>query len=205
LKKLTNTSRLYYHYLRRTGLFSFLAQNLMKLGIFIAVFLVVGFFISKYVISTKEVFELIVQNTESWAVFLLFTISETILGLIPPDLFIIWTKSEADTIGVNPWLLLSLLATLSYIGGVLAYYIGKLMAGMPKVHFWVSKKYKDLFVKFKKWGGFLVVVAALLPIPFSIVTLISGVSGFSSKRLLTLGLFRYIRFFAYALVLFLLV
>jgi len=205
LKKLTNTSRLYYHYLRRTGLFSFLAQNLMKLGIFIAVFLVVGFFISKYVITTEEIFKLIVQNTESWAVFLFFTVSETILGLIPPDLFIMWTKTEADAIGVNPWLLLSLLASLSYIGGVLAYYIGKLLAGMPKVHFWVTKKYKDLFMKFKKWGGFLIVVAALLPIPFSIVTLISGVSGFSSKRLLTLGLFRYIRFFAYALVLFLLV
>ncbi len=205
MKKLTNTSRLYYHYLRRTGLFSFLAQNLMKLGIFIAVFLVVGFFISKYVITTEEIFKLIVQNTESWAVFLFFTVSETILGLIPPDLFIMWTKTEADAIGVNPWLLLSLLASLSYIGGVLAYYIGKLLAGMPKVHFWVTKKYKDLFMKFKKWGGFLIVVAALLPIPFSIVTLISGVSGFSSKRLLTLGLFRYIRFFAYALVLFLLV
>lgn len=191
--------------MRRTGLFSFLAQNLIKLGIFIIAFLVVGFFIQKYVISTKEIFQLVVENTEGWAVFLFFTISETILGLIPPDLFIMWTKEEALTIGVNPWLLLSLLATLSYIGGVLAYYIGRFLAGMPKVHFWVTKKYKDMFVKFKKWGGFLIVVAALLPIPFSIVTLISGVSGFSAKRLWSLGLFRYIRFFAYALVLFLFV
>ncbi|WP_196890491.1 YqaA family protein [Aureivirga marina] len=195
--------KLYYEYLKRTGLFTFLRKNLKSLLIVVGIVVGIFFIIEKFVITMKEIFQLIVDNVPDTFVYVIFTASETILGLIPPDLFIMWSKTQGESIGVNPWLLVGVLATLSYLGGVIAYGIGMKIEHIPKIHYWVTNKYSDLFTNLKKWGGFFIVIAALLPIPFSMVTLISGITGYSFRWLLILGLFRYVRFFVYAIFLFL--
>ncbi|WP_152287318.1 YqaA family protein [Flavicella marina] len=196
---------LYYQYLNRSGLFQFLGRNLLKLGLVLAVFFGAMFLLEKFVITLKEVFALIVDTVDAWMVFVIFVFSESFLGLLPPDFFIVWTKELGDDIGVNPWLLTFLLAGLSYIGGLISYFIGAKLIHIPKIHEWVTRKYAELFKNLKKWGGFFVVISALLPVPFSIVLMICGITSYPFKWVLYLGLFRFVRFGLYAMFLFTLV
>lgn len=196
---------MYFHYLRRTGLFQFLGENLLKLGMIIAVFVGSVVLMERYLITLKEIFVLIVDNVEVWAVFLLFTLSESFLGILPPDFFIVWSKELSYDIQVNAWLLVGLLAFLSYLGGLISYVIGVKVIQIPKIHQWTLEKYGSLFKNLNKWGGFFVVISALLPVPFSIVMLICGITSYPIKWAAYLSLFRFVRFFGYALFLFMLV
>lgn len=196
---------LYYQYLNRSGLFQFLGKNLFKLAIIIGLFLGTIFLLETFVITLKEVFSVIVDTVDAWMVFVIFTVSESLFGLLPPDFFIVWTKELGRDIGVNPWLLTFLLACLSYVGGIISYFIGAKLIHVPSVHDWAQNKYGELFKNLKKWGGFFVVISALLPIPFSIVLMVCGITGYPFKWVVTLGLFRFLRFGLYAIFLFTLV
>lgn len=198
-------SKLYFHYLKRTGLFLFLGSNLLKLLVVLGVFFGLIFLMETFFITLKEIFSIIVSNVDTWAVFSVFFISESFLGIIPPDLFIVWTKELSLHINANAWLLVGFLATLSYVGGLVSFGLGMRIITIPKIHAWALKKYGKLFNNLKKWGGFFVVLSALLPVPFSIVMMICGVTGYPLKWAAYLGLFRYLRFFGYALFLFTLV
>jgi len=169
------------------------------------VFFAVLFLFEKYVISLKDIFSLIVSTVDAWILFLIFTISESFLGILPPDFFIVWTKELGQTIGVNPWLLTFLLACLSYLGGMISYFIGARLIHVPKIREWVLEKYGGLFENLKKWGGFFVVISALLPIPFSIVLMVCGSTKYPVKWVAYLGLFRFVRFGVYAIFLFTLI
>ncbi|RLD44932.1 MAG: short-chain dehydrogenase [Bacteroidetes bacterium] len=127
----------------------------------------------------------------------LFFVSETILGLIPPDFFIVWSNTSS-----MPFLMLSLLAFLSYFGGLLAYYIGRSLGKYPKYRNWLVDKFSSHFATFHRYGGFIIVFSALFPLPFSTITLVSGMIDYPFKKLALLGTTRLLRFFLYALVLF---
>ena len=53
-----------------------------------------------------------------------------------------------------------------------------------------------------KWGGFLILAGALLPIPFSITCLTAGMIKYSFKNVVLFGLFRFARFAIYAVAIF---
>lgn len=186
-------------------MFQFLGSNLLKLGAVIAVFAIALFLMERYLITIKEVFEFVVSNVDTWTVFLIFTVSESLLGILPPDMFIVWSKELSSHININAWLLVGLLAMLSYVGGLISYLIGIRIIHIPKIHDWAQNKYGELFSNLKKWGGFFVVISALLPVPFSIVMMICGITGYPFKWAAYLGLFRFLRFFGYAVFLFTLV
>ncbi|MDT8347716.1 MAG: hypothetical protein RQ756_07925 [Flavobacteriaceae bacterium] len=128
---------------------------------------------------------------------LFFFISESLLGLIPPELFIAWTKMTQ-----YPFLNLGLLASLSYLGGIVSYGIGLLMLKIPSVHRYIEiKMYKNI-KQAKKWGGFLVAAGALLPIPFSITSMAAGIIRYSFSEFLLFALLRYVRFVIYAIAIY---
>ena len=53
-----------------------------------------------------------------------------------------------------------------------------------------------------KWGGFLILVGALLPVPFSISCMAAGMIRYSFKNVVLFGLFRFLRFGLYAWAIF---
>lgn len=195
-------SKRYFYYLRRTGLFRFLADNLLKLAVLLSAFYAVLWFMETLGATLRGVFSIIIENTSAWTVFLLFAFSESFLGILPPDLFIIWAKEWSEDMQANPWLLVVFLATLSYFGGWVSYGIGTRIYKIPRLHTRVQEKYSKLLNDLKKWGGFFVVTSALLPVPFSIVMMVCGITGYPFKWAAYLSLFRYLRFFVYAYFLF---
>ena len=83
----------------------------------------------------QPLFNKMVDTFSPVVVFLSFLLSETILGLVPPEIFIGWSAKSG-----TPWLFLFLLATMSYAGGILAYGIGKVLNGIPPVKNHIENK-----------------------------------------------------------------
>lgn len=188
---------IYHHYYKRKGVYTFLWKNSLKIVLIFSL-LIAGFLLFKNQIPDYDVkLELILNSINTWGALSIFFASETILGLIPPDLFIIWSKKFSV-----PYLMVTLLALLSYVGGVLAYFIGKYIGNQPKVEQWIMTKFYKHFTLIQKWGGVLIVFAALFPLPFSTICLVAGAVRFPFNTFLLLGLFRFVRFFAYAIILF---
>lgn len=131
-------------------------------------------------------------------VYLIFLSSETIFGIIPPEFFMIWSlRNEVLSIYINN---IIALAVISYISGIIGFGIG---AYLKNTHFYKQMK-KRVFGKFEKhlnnYGGFLVVVAALTPLPFSGIAMLVGSVHYSFRKYLTFSLFRLLRFAAYGMV-----
>lgn len=126
-----------------------------------------------------------------------FFISETILGLVPPEIFIAWSGKMS-----TPWKFLSILAFLSYAGGLVAYWLGKLFTAMPVIHNYLEVKMAKQLRNSKKWGGILIVIGALLPVPFAVSCMTAGIIKFPFKSVMFYGLLRILRIFAYGFVIF---
>ena len=127
----------------------------------------------------------------------IFYISESLLGWIPPDIFITWSDQFN-----SPFLWLSILGTISYLGGVNAYYLGKLACRYPRVKSWLEKKNEIFFVRIRKWGGLVVIFAALFPLPYATTATVAGMVRFPFKSFMLYGLTRYLRFYIYGVGIF---
>ena len=187
---------IYHHYYRRKGVYTFLWKNSLKITIGFAVLIGAFLIFKDYVPNYNSKLETLLNSINTWWALSIFFISEIVLGLIPPDLFIIWSKKFQF-----PYGMVSVLAVLSYVGGVIAYFIGKYIGSQPKIEQWILSKFSKHFKLIQKWGGVLIVFAALFPLPFSSICLVAGAVRFPFKTFLLLGLFRFARFFGYALVL----
>ncbi|MBI9058659.1 MAG: VTT domain-containing protein [Labilibaculum sp.] len=189
--------QLLHQYYSYTGFYQFLGQNIKKAILPLVLLIGGAILLEHYVLDFHTLFEETTKNYSVISIFSLFFASESFLGLIPPELFIAWVKTLPE-----PALHLSLLALLSYIGGCISYFIGKTVLTIPAVKKVVENRMKKHIVNLRKWGGFLIVVGALLPLPFSMVSMASGIINFSFKKYLLFGLFRFLRFFLFAIAIF---
>ncbi|WP_321297940.1 VTT domain-containing protein [Marinifilum fragile] len=184
----------YYSY---TGFYNFIISNLKKA--ILPLLLIVGllFFLEYYVLDFENLFYTTTKDLPTIGLLSVFFVSESLLGLIPPELFIAWVKTLP-----SPIVYLSILALLSYLGGCVSYGIGQLVLRIPSLKNWIEVKIGKHIQNIRKWGGFLIIVGALLPIPFSIVSIASGIIRFSFKKYLFYGLFRFLRFYIFAIAIF---
>ena len=187
---------LYHIYYKRTGFYQFLSKNLLKLAVIIVAFIGI-FLVLDSAFDVDNFLTKVLDTMPVLVILSIFTVSETLLGLVPPDLFILWCKATPQ-----PWLMLTALAVLSYLGGVGAYGIGLGLRNLPTINNYVSEKYAKEMKMLSRWGGFFIIIAALLPLPFAVISTLVGVIRYDFKHFLAFGLFRLLRFFAYALVLF---
>jgi len=184
----------YYSY---TGFYSFLGNSLKKALLPIFIFILALFLFNEYVYNINDGLHKITATYATSQILTIFFASETLLGLIPPEIFIAWSKKTNDPI-VN----LMLLAGLSYVGGVLSYFIGKAVLKMDKVKWYFENKMSKHLKNTSKWGGFLIAVGALLPIPFSITCLAGGMIKYPLRGVLLFGLLRFARFAIYGAAIF---
>ncbi|MBT4970744.1 MAG: short-chain dehydrogenase, partial [Bacteroidetes bacterium] len=166
-------------------------------GLIILVFTGVLLVLEYFFIDIHAILNTLVTSFKPAIVFLVFLVSESILGLLPPEVFIAWSSKSA-----NPWFFLIILATLSYIAGIFSYFLGRYIFLIPAIQNHIEIKIAKHMINLRKWGGLLVVIGAISPIPHSIVSLASGLIKFDFKKYLLWALFRYIRFIIYALIIF---
>lgn len=190
-------AKLVHKYYSRTGFYLFVWESIKKAILPILGIILVIFLFNKYVYNINEGLRNFTETFSRITVISVFFISETILGLIPPEIFIAWSKKTE-----TPILNLSILAVLSYFGGLLSYFIGKMALKVNSVKNYLEVKMADNLKNTRKWGGILILVGALLPLPFSIACMTAGMIKYPFKNVVFLGLFRLARFAIYAWAIF---
>ena len=186
--------RQYYSY---TGFYSFVGKSLLKAAIPILVFIAALICVHFFVIDINDILAYVTDNFPPLGVLSVFFASESILGLIPPEIFIAWAGKSA-----HPEWYLAAIATLSYCGGILSYFMGRGIASIPSVFVYLEVKMAKHIKNMRKWGGFLIIVGALLPVPFSISSMAAGIIKFPFGSYLLFGLLRFLRFFLYGVAIF---
>ena len=189
--------RLLHQYYSYTGFYSFVWKSVKKAILPILLFVAALWAIDRYVLDIEQMLVTVTETYSPLGIISVFFASESLLGLIPPELFIAWSGKSA-----SPILYLSLLAFASYLGGVISYFMGRWMTKIPAVHEAIEVKMAQHIKNTRKWGGFLIIVGALLPIPFAMTSIAAGIIKFQFPSYLMFGLLRFVRFFLYALVIF---
>lgn len=175
----------------------FLIRNLLKGLLWLTVIVAGYLFLRKnYDFTLESVLGPVYEQPN--IVYTIFLASEVIFGIIPPEFFMIWSlRSEIIGNYVNNIIALS---AISYVAGIIGFGIG---AYLKDTQFYKQMK-KRVFGKFEKhlnnYGGFLVVVAALTPLPFSGIAMLVGSVHYSFRKYLWFSLFRFVRFLAYSIV-----
>jgi membrane protein YqaA with SNARE-associated domain len=172
---------------------SFLLKNLAKGLVWFAVFIAAYLYFQEHIESYKEQIGKIGDNMP--LLLSIFTVSEIVFGILPPEIFMfIWkTKGVLSEYIIN----LSILTLISYGAGIVGYYIGKTFS---KTEFYkrVHGKYLQQYdSKLKKFGGFLVIVGATTPVPFSATCMLAGSVNLPFKYFLLITVTRIIRFAFY--------
>lgn len=150
-----------------------------------------------FILDFNNILNDFVAKYSPQAIFSFFLASETILGIVPPEIFIAWASKSA-----TPWLFLFILASMSYLGGIIAYFIGNRLFLIPSIKNHIENKIAIHISNLRKWGGLFVFIGAMLPIPHSIVSLACGLIKYDFKHYVLWALFRFVRFGIYAAVIF---
>lgn len=172
---------------------SFLWRNLFRGLIWFAVIL------TAYILAAEElaVYEKEINAFGDRLPLLLsiFTISEIVFGIIPPEIFmLIWqSKGVLSEYVLN----LTYLTFISYGAGILGYYIGK---NFSKTTFYlrIHERYlKQYDQKLRTYGLYLVLVGAITPVPFSATCMLAGSVNTPFDKFLLICISRIIRFAGY--------
>lgn len=178
----------------------FLINQLIRGFIFLIV--LIGLFLLFNKIFPNELrerwFSSIYDNTQ--LVLSLFIGSEVLFGIIPPEVFMLWVFRTGH-LG-NYYVGIGILSVISYSAGAFNYFLGRRIKDtliFIKIRrLWLRKS----LLLFEKYGAYLVVVASITPIPFSAIALLSGAGNLDPRKYLTYSLWRVVRFFVYAFVLY---
>lgn len=175
----------------------FFLSNLGKGLIWFAGFLVIFILFRKYInIDFLEWLEPIFDNTP--LILGIYTISEIAFGIIPPELFMVWAL-RFGLPGVYVIYIL-IFALISYGAGILGFIFGSYLETTILFRYIRKrylKKYQNLVQKF---GVFVILVAAITPLPFSAISMLVGSFHYPMKKYAFWALSRFVRYVVYAAI-----
>lgn len=177
--------------------YQFFFRNLAKGFLWLGV-LIGGFILFKKYVSIDYLDWLKPVYQRPVVVYLIYSASEILFGIIPPEIFMMWAlRSGSVSVYVQH---MSLLSVISYGAGVLGFLIGRYL---KHTQFFMIFK-KRVFGKYEKYlyrfGAFIIIVAAVTPLPFSGVSMLIGSVEFPFKKYLLFALTRFLRFVVYSFI-----
>jgi membrane protein YqaA with SNARE-associated domain len=197
VKRIMKRGHIYHVYYRRSGTYRFVGSNALKLLGVMIVLGIAAWLVNEYVIEIDKISLYLTQNFSTPAVFTFFFFSETTLGLFAPELMLVWISTFS-----YHWLWALLIAVVSYLGGMAAYFLGTKLHQLPIVHKWVDEKFAEQFKQIRKFGGVLIVLGTMTPLPYSPICIVSGVVNYPFRSFMLLTLTRFVRVFIYAILIF---
>jgi len=184
--------------LRKRGFFRYMGRSVFLILSVYIILIAIVFLAGKYLVDFNALFGGIIENLSNRFVILLFFLSESFTGMIPVDLFVIWTQKFENPL---PWL--ALLGILSYTGGIISYGIGLWIATRPRIKAFTERRLKGYMNFIHKWGGAFIVIAALFPFtPFSLVVIALTLFHYPFRNFLIFALARLVRFVLQGIILF---
>ena len=128
-------------------------------------------------------------------VFILFFMSEVILGVIPPELFMIWAITSKPL--SSYFIYVISFSVISYIAGFVAFLFGKYLHKTWIYEFMRKNIIGKYERKINSYGWLVIVVAAITPLPFSATCAVIGAIGFKRNKYLFYSMARFIRYAIY--------
>jgi len=181
-----------------------LRRNKVRLYFFIKNFIRGILFFAVAIIFYKVTFsyldlsglkEQIPFDLPSTFVFILFFMSEVILGVIPPELFMIWAITSKP---LSSYLFYVIsFSVISYIAGFVAFLFGKYLHKTWLYEFMRKNIIGKYERKINSYGWLVIVVAAITPLPFSATCAVIGAIGFKRNKYLFYSMARFIRYAIY--------
>ncbi len=172
---------------------SFLWKNLLRGLLWFAVI------ITAYILASEDIqmYQQEINDIGDRMPLLLgiFTVSEIVFGIIPPELFmLIWqSKGVLSEYVIN----LTYLTLISYAAGVIGYYIGNFFSKTDLYQRINDRYLKQYDRQLKKFGIYIVLVGAITPVPFSATCMLAGSVNIPIKDFLLICISRILRFAAY--------
>lgn len=177
-------------YYRQNGYFRFIGSNVLKIMLLYALVVVAVILVAKYALNLNQIFQNIIDRFTDTEVLALFFVSESFLGMIPPDLFMLWAEKFDE-----PLWMLTFLGVLSYVGGIVSYWLGIWISRQERVKNYIENRLKNYIALTQKWGGAFLVIAALFPFsPYAMVALAVSMFKYPFHKLLLFGISRIVRF-----------
>ena len=188
----------WYTGLKDKGFFRYAGRSIMLIVGVYALLILLVFLAGRYLVDFNALFGKWIRGLSDLFVLLLFFGSESFTGMIPVDLFVVWTQ-KFD----KPLPYLALLGILSYAGGVISYGIGTWISSRPRIKSFTEQRLSSYINFVRKWGGAFIVVAALFPFtPFSLVVIAVTMLRYPFRQFLLFALARLVRFMIQGVILF---
>jgi len=168
-------------------------RGILVLTVFVIAFILFKKYITiDFLVWLKPVYE----NT--FLVLLIYTLSEIIFGIIPPEIFFIWSTRSAD---VSQYVYyITLLAVISYLAAIFGFWIG-VKLNQTIIYRWIKRRYLLKYQKYlNKYGFFLIIVAALTPLPFSAISMLMGSVSYPFRKFALYALTRFLRYAGYSII-----
>ena len=175
----------------------FFISNFMKGLFWLALFVIAFVIFRKYIkVDFLDWLKPIYENP--LLIFLIFTASEVLVGIIPPEIFFIWATNTDHVATYVHYSII--LAIISYLAGLLGFWFGKKL-NRTILFRYLKRRYLSKYTHYlNSYGVFLILVASLTPIPYSGTAMLMGSLNFPFKRYWIYALARFIRFAIYAVV-----
>lgn len=175
---------------RKRGVYGYMWWTGLKILLLYALIMIPLVLIGKHFINVTALFNFFTDNLSDPFIFIVFLLSESFLGMIPPDIFVIWSAKFN-----SPFLLLTILGILSYAGGIIAYFIGKWLSGRKRIKAYSERVLNKYITMVRKWGGAFIIIAAIFPFsPFSMVVIAVSLMKYPLSLYLIFGVSRILRF-----------
>jgi membrane protein YqaA with SNARE-associated domain len=190
MKNFLTRLRTKHHKNKGEGVYGYMWKTALKIiGIYLLI-MIPAVLAGKYLIDFNAIFIFITERFSDMLVFTVFFISESFMGMIPPDLFVIWaTKFD------SPLLIMTILGVLSYIGGAISYFIGYWLLKNKRIKAYSERVLDKYMILVRKWGGAFIIISALFPFsPFSLVVIAASIFKYPFRMFLLFGLSRIARF-----------
>ena len=176
--------------LKNKGFFRYLGKSVLIIVLVYALLVLLAVLIGKYLVDFNQLFQGMIDRLSDRLVVVLFFLSESFLGLIPVDLFVIWSQKFS-----HPLPSLLMLGVLSYAGGIVSYGIGDWISRRKRIREFTEKRLENYINFVRKWGGAFIVVAALFPFtPFSMVVIALTLLQYPFRWFLLFAIARICRF-----------
>ena len=177
--------------------YTFIKANLFKLMLSIGAILAIFYLLDAYIFDIDSAAKWATEFFSPQGLIGLFFLSEISIGFITPELLIVWADET-----LKPRWMLTILASLSYLAGIIGYFLGQFWRTRAFVRNFLLDRYKDTFAQLNRFGGLLIVLAALTPLPYPIVSQLSGMNNYPFQKFALLTLVRFLRFAIYGALLY---
>ena len=172
----------------------FFIKNFLR-GILFFVIAIIFYKITFSYLDLSSLKDQILFDFPTTFVLILFFMSEVVLGIIPPELFMIWAITSRPLESYLFYVLA--FSFISYTAGFVAYLFGKYLHKSIVYEFMRKNIIGKYEKKINSYGWLVIVVAAITPLPFSATCAVIGAIGFERNKYLFYSLARFVRYAIY--------